>query len=83
MTTMTMELPDRALAAMRVGPDELAKEMRFAAAATWYDQGKVSQEVPATIAVVNRTDFLLVLARMGKDSFQIDFDDLDKELARG
>ena len=83
MTTLTMELPDRALAAMRVGPDEFAKEMGFVAAATWYEQGKVSQEVAARIAGVNRTDFLLALARMGKDSFHVDFDDLDKELARG
>jgi hypothetical protein len=32
---------------------------------------------------MDRTDFLLALARMGKDSFQVDFDDLDRELARG
>lgn len=83
MTTLTMELPDKVFSAMRVGPDEFAKEMRLAAAATWYEQGKVSQEVAARIAGLNRTDFLLALARMGKDSFQVDFDDLDKELARG
>jgi len=32
---------------------------------------------------MDRTDFLLALARMGKDSFAVDFDDLDNELARG
>lgn len=83
MTTLTMQLPDKVFSAMRVGPDELAKEMRLAAAAAWYEQGKVSQEVAARIAGLNRTDFLLTLARIGKDSFQVDFDDLDKELARG
>lgn len=83
MTTLTMQLPDKVFSAMRVGPDELAKEMRLVAAATWYEQGKVSQEVAARIAGMNRTDFLLALARRGKDSFQVDFDDLDKELARG
>ena len=30
-----------------------------------------------------RTDFLLAPARMGHDSFQVNFDDLDRELARG
>ena len=35
------------------------------------------------IAGMDRTDFLLALARMGKDSFTVDFGDLDRELARG
>ena len=47
-----------------------------------YQQGRVSQEWAATIAGMDRTNFLLALARMGKDSFQVDFDDLDRELAR-
>ena len=83
MTTLTMELPEKVFAAMRVGPDEFTKEMRLAAAAAWYEQGKISQEVAARIAGMNRTDFLLALARMGKNSFQVDFDDLDMELVRG
>jgi len=37
----------------------------------------------ARIAGMNRTDFLLALARAGKDSFQVDFSDLDKELSLG
>jgi predicted HTH domain antitoxin len=56
---------------------------RLPAAAVWYEQGKVSQELAARIAGLSRTDFLLALARMGKDSFQVDFGDLDRELARG
>jgi predicted HTH domain antitoxin len=83
MTTLTMELPEKVFAAMRVGPDEFTKEMRLAAAAAWYEQGKISQEVAARIAGMNRTEFLLALARMGKNSFQVDFNDLDMELARG
>jgi predicted HTH domain antitoxin len=83
MPTLTMELPDKVFAALRVSPDDFTKEMRLAAAASWYEERKVSQEVAARIAGMNRTDFLLALARMGKDSFQVDFDDLDRELARG
>lgn len=83
MTTLTMELPEKVFAAMRVGPDEFTKEMRLEAAAAWYEQGKISQEVAARIAGMNRTEFLLALARMGKNSFQVDFNDLDMELARG
>ncbi len=32
---------------------------------------------------MDRMDFLLALARMGKDSFVVDFEDLDNELSRG
>ena len=83
MQILTMELPDKVFAALRIGPDDFTKEMRLTAAAAWYEQGKVSQEVAAKIAGLDRTDFLLALAKMGKDSFQIDFEDLDRELIRG
>ena len=83
MPTLNMEVPDKIFAALWIGPDEFTREMRLAAAASWYEQGKASQEVAALIAGLSRTDFLLALAKMGKNSFQIDFDDLDRELARG
>ena len=83
MTTLTMEMPEKVFTTMRFDPEEFTKEMRLAAAVTWYEQSRISQEVAARIAGLNRTDFLLALARMGKDSFKVDFADLDKELARG
>lgn len=83
MTTLSMELPEQVFSVMRYAPEDFKKEMRLAAAALWYEQGKVSQEMAAKIAGMNRTDFLLALARMGKDSFAVDFEDLDRELSRG
>jgi len=83
MTTLTMEMPEKVFTAMRVNPEEFTIEMRLAAAVSWYEQGKITQEVAARIAGLNRTDFLLALARLGKDSFKVDFADLDRELARG
>ena len=83
MTTVTMDFPDKVFAATRNDPSHFAKEMRLAAAATWYEQEKISQEVAAWIAGLDRTDFLMALASMRKDSFTVDFEDLDKELARG
>ena len=83
MATLTMQMPDKALAALRNDPEQFTSEMRLAAAALWYEQGRVSQEIAAKIAGLARTDFLLALARIGRDSFQVDFGDLDKELARG
>lgn len=83
MTTLTVELPDGVLSALRLSPAEFPGELRLAAALTWYDSGKISQEVAADIAGLCRTDFLLALARMGRNSFQVDLNDLDRELARG
>jgi len=83
MAILTMDIPDRVFAALRNDPEHFASEMRLAAAATWYEQGRVSQEIAARIAGLSRTDFLLALASMGRDSFRVDFADLDKELARG
>jgi len=83
MRTLTMEVPEKIFAVMRFDPNQFADEMKLAAAAVWYEQGKVSQEMAARIAGLSRTDFLLALARMGRDSFQVDFGDLDRELARG
>lgn len=83
MTHVNVELPETVYSVLHCGPDELSGELRLAAAVQWYDQGRISQEAAAEIAGLDRTDFLLALARMGKDSFQVDFDDLDRELTRG
>ena len=83
MASLTLEMPGNALSALRYSPDEFAAEMRLAAAASWYEQGKVSQEIAARIAGLDRTDFLLALGSRGKESFRVDFADLDRELARG
>jgi len=83
MTHVHIMLPEAVHAVLHCAPDELDRELRLAAAVQWYQQGRISQEWAATIAGTDRTDFLLALARLGQDSFVVDFDDLDRELARG
>ena len=83
MTTLTLELPAALFSALRCSPEDLAQEMRLTAAAAWYGQGRLSQEMAARFAGLDRTDFLLALGRMGQDSFHVDFKDLDRELSRG
>ncbi|MEN8177166.1 MAG: UPF0175 family protein [Pseudomonadota bacterium] len=79
MTKISVELPDTVYSVLHCGPSELDKELRLAASAHWYQQGRISQEWAARIAGMDRTDFLLARSRMGKDSFVVDFDDLDGE----
>lgn len=83
MATLSMEVPESVLAALRIAPSDFPAEMRLAAAMSWYEHGRVSQEIAAQIAGLCRTDFLLALARAGRDSFQVDFNDLNRELSRG
>lgn len=83
MTHVNVELPEMVHSVLQLSPHELGPELRLAAAVQWYGQGRISQEWAAKIAGLDRTDFLLALARLGRDSFSVDFEDLDRELARG
>jgi len=83
MTQVNLELPESTPNILHCSHNELAYEIRLAAAIHWYQQGRISQEAAANIAGLDRTDFLMKLSRMEKDSFLVDFDDLDKELERG
>lgn len=81
MATLTLEVPEEAFSAVRKAPEDFVRELRLAAAVHWYQMQRVSQEKAAQIAGLDRTAFLDALAREGVDVFQVDFDDLDQELA--
>lgn len=81
MTTIQLTLPTEVFASLRCSPHELAHELRLAAAIHWYSQGRISQERAAQLAGLDRTDFLLALAREGVDAFVVDFESLRRELA--
>ncbi|HKG61808.1 MAG TPA: UPF0175 family protein [Pyrinomonadaceae bacterium] len=83
MMEITMKLDEGVFSALRRSPDEFANQMRLAAAIHWYKRGEISQEKAAQVAGLDRTDFLLALAREGEDAFVVDFADLDRELSRG
>jgi predicted HTH domain antitoxin len=80
MTEITMQLDEDVFSTLRRAPNEFVREMRLAAAIHWYEHGEISQEKAAHIAGLDRTDFLLELARRGENAFVVDFDDLKKEL---
>jgi predicted HTH domain antitoxin len=76
-------VPDEAFAALRRSPTEFADALRLAAAIHWYWRGMVSQERAAQIAGLDRTDFLMALAREGVDAFTVDMKSLERELGEG
>lgn len=83
MPTVSLELPEEVFSALRRSPEEFVREMRLAAAIHWYTRGEISQEQAAQIAGLDRTDFLLALARERVDAFSVNFEDLKREIDRG
>lgn len=83
MTDITLSLDEDVFSALRRSPQEFANKLRLAAAIYWYERGEISQEKAAHLAGMDRTDFLLALAREGENAFVVDFDDLAQELKRG
>jgi predicted HTH domain antitoxin len=62
MPTLTFDVPEGALSALRLSPTEFVKEMRVAAALLWYSRGEVSQSKAAEVAGTSRAEFVDELA---------------------
>jgi predicted HTH domain antitoxin len=83
MTTLTLDLPPEVFSALGCSPEEFGRELRLAAAIHWYQRDQLSQEMATQVAGLDRTDFLMALARRGVEAFSVDFQDLERELDRG
>jgi predicted HTH domain antitoxin len=62
MPTVTFDVPEGALSALRLSPFGFVKEMPVAAALLWYSQGEISQSKAAEIARTSRAEFIDELA---------------------
>jgi len=82
MATLTIDIPDSVFPALRVAPDELARNMRIEAAVQWYAQQRVSQEKAAEIADISRAELIDELARRRIPVIQVTFDELMEEVRR-
>lgn len=70
MKRVEIDLPDGTFAGLDRESSELASELRAAAAAKWYEVGRVSQEVASQIAGVSRSEFLTILSQFRVSPFQ-------------
>ena len=71
MSEITLTIPDEALVALKVKPDQLGAELRLAAAVKLYELGRISSGAAAKLAGVPRTLFLTKLADYGIDTFRL------------
>ena len=83
MTRVQVEFDSDVFATLRRSPEEVAREMRLAAAVIWYAQGRVSQGRAAELAGLTRAEFLDALSESGVSACQETLEDLDEVLARG
>jgi predicted HTH domain antitoxin len=83
MKAVTLQFSDDVLSALRLSPEEFARDLRVAAAIHWYERGELSQVRAAQVAALTRPQFLTELARAKSDAFVVDFEDLKRELSLG
>jgi predicted HTH domain antitoxin len=82
MTLVTVEFDTDVFATLRKSPEEVARDMRLAAAVVWYAKGSVSQGRAAELAGVSRAAFLDALSESGVSACQETLEDLDEVLTR-
>jgi len=80
---VTVVVPEGALSALRVSPEEFGEELKRAAVAKWYELGTVSQGKGAEILGLSRSEFMDVLTHYRVSPYQVDEEDLAARTPHG
>lgn len=70
MQQISFDIPDGVLASLHKNKSEFTDAVRLAAAAIWYEKGKISQGRAAELAGVSRSELINSLNSFGVSPFQ-------------
>ena len=79
--TITLEVPQDLLAALKIGVSDLGRNIRLLAAIAYFQEKKLSLGKAAQLAGMNRLEFMDVLAEKGIVVFDYDESVLSSELS--
>jgi predicted HTH domain antitoxin len=70
MCSVTLDIPEESLSALRMTPEALGSELRIAAAMKLYEMGRLSSGAAAALAGIPKPVFLTKLADYGIPTFR-------------
>lgn len=82
MPMVQVEFDTDVFTTLRRTPEEVAQELRVAAAVRWYALGLISQGKGAEIAGLSRADFIDALSASGVSPIQETIEEIREALAR-
>ncbi len=79
-SSILIECPDAVLISLKESSEAFARDLRLAAAAKFYEMGKLSSGRAAELAGLPRVAFLKALGQYGVSAFDPSREELEEEL---